>query len=167
MQKKTTQILLLILAVGWIIVIFMFSAKTAPESMKQSDGIVDYLIRVLVPDYDSLPTEQQTDISDTMTTIVRKGAHMAEYAILTVILYALISKWNLLERRLLRVVCAWSGAVLFAVSDELHQLFVPGRSGELTDILIDGSGALIGVLLAAGIAYLSDRRRSRKKCLEV
>lgn len=166
MQKKTTRILLLILAAVWILIIFMFSAKSAPESMKQSDGIVDYLIRIFVPEYDSLSVQDQIDISDTMTTIVRKGAHMAEYAILSAILYALISKWNLPERRILRAVCAWGGAVLFAVSDELHQLFVPGRSGEFTDILIDGSGALIGVLLATGIAYLSDRRKICKKCFE-
>ncbi len=165
MGKNTMRILLLILTAVWLITIFAFSAKPASESMKQSDGIVDYLIRVFMPDYDSLSAERQTDISDTLSTVVRKGAHMSEYAVLSIILYAVLSKWNVTERRLLRAIGAWGGAVLFAVTDEFHQLFVPGRSGELTDVLIDGGGALIGIVIAVGIAYILEKRRAKKEML--
>lgn len=42
---------------------------------------------------------------------------------------------------------AWGLSVLYALSDEYHQTFVPGRNGTFVDLLIDASGALVGLLL--------------------
>lgn len=165
MQRKTIRIVLLILTAVWLFTIYWFSAKPAAESKMQSGGIVDWLIQIFVTDYDSLPKEQQTSITESLSTVVRKGAHMAEYAVLSIILYALLSKWNLIECRWKRVMAVWSGTVVFAVSDELHQIFVPGRSGEVTDVLIDGTGALIGIAIAVTVACILEKRRDRKEML--
>ena len=50
-------------------------------------------------------------------------------------------------------------AVLYASTDELHQLFVPGRSGQVNDVLIDGCGAVIGALIIWGISYLIHKKK--------
>lgn len=50
----------------------------------------------------------------------------------------------------------WLLAVLYAATDEIHQTFVPGRSGRVTDVLIDAAGAAVGVLVMAWL-----RRRAR------
>jgi VanZ family protein len=62
-------------------------------------------------------------------------------------------KWGLLMKMNL---APWFLAVLYAATDEIHQTFVPGRSGRLTDVLIDAAGAAVGVLFMAWL-----RRRAR------
>jgi VanZ family protein len=80
-------------------------------------------------------------------TVIRKGSHMAEYALLALLLWRALRKpvrgevrpWNWREADWLAI------AVLFAVSDEWHQSSVAERQGRLSDVLIDASGALLGL----------------------
>jgi VanZ family protein len=69
-------------------------------------------------------------------TLLRKLAHAAEYAVLGA----------LLLRALARELPAFVVGVGYAVSDELHQHFVPGRRGAPLDVLIDAAGVAVGVL---------------------
>ena len=48
--------------------------------------------------------------------------------------------------------------ILYAVSDEFHQLFVPGRAGQFRDVLVDGAGTVLGVLLASIVISRISRR---------
>jgi VanZ family protein len=70
-------------------------------------------------------------------TVLRKLAHMAEYAVLGA----------LLQRATGRAGIALALGVAYAVSDEIHQTFVPGRAGAPLDVAIDTAGVLLGVLL--------------------
>jgi VanZ family protein len=56
---------------------------------------------------------------------------------------------------------AWVVAVLYGVSDEIHQSFVPDRTGRPSDVLIDAIGAAIGVALAVALLSAIERRRRR------
>ncbi len=157
MSRTVKQIILLILTLGWMLMIFRFSALPAGESMEQSDGIVEKIIRFFVSDFDGLSAEQQEQITHTLSMAVRKGAHMAEYAVLSILLYGLFSVTQSPMRRISRAIAAWGGAVVYAATDEFHQVFVPGRSGVPIDVLIDGIGALAGVLLAVFVARMIER----------
>jgi VanZ family protein len=77
-----------------------------------------------------------TDLG-TWDTILRKGAHTTEYAILGV----------LLLRALGGAAAAFAAGVAYAITDEIHQLFVPGRHGSPLDVLIDAVGVGIGIAL--------------------
>jgi VanZ family protein len=68
--------------------------------------------------------------------ILRKGAHMTEYAVLAL----------LLVRALGREAPALALGVLYAASDELHQAFVRGRHASPVDVAIDAVGLLLGLL---------------------
>ena len=70
-------------------------------------------------------------------TILRKGAHVTEYAILGL----------LLLRALGRETPAFFAGVAYAVTDELHQHFVAGRHSSPVDVAIDSCGVLLGVLV--------------------
>ena len=48
---------------------------------------------------------------------------------------------------------------MYAISDEVHQLFVPGRSGQATDVLIDFSGSLAAILILSSVLYLIRRKK--------
>jgi VanZ family protein len=69
-------------------------------------------------------------------TILRKGAHMTEYAILALLLF----------RALGSELPAFLFGLAYAVSDEIHQLFVSGRHGSPLDVAIDAAGLLLGLL---------------------
>lgn len=97
----------------------------------------------------------------TMTFFVRKGAHFTEYAILAVLLRGLAHAWLGKGWR------AWAvtllGVILIPICDEFIQTFVPGRSGQFRDVLIDISGGLTGLLLATIINHFLERRRARSQ----
>jgi VanZ family protein len=78
-----------------------------------------------------------TDLG-TWDTILRKGAHVTEYAILGL----------LLLRALGREAPAFALGVAYAITDEVHQHFVSGRHSSPLDVAIDSAGILIGVLVA-------------------
>ena len=70
--------------------------------------------------------------------VLRKLAHTAEYAVLGLLLFRALEN-------------AWAAFLLgaaYAVTDELHQAFVPGRQGAPLDVAIDAAGVAVGVLLA-------------------
>lgn len=142
-----------------MITIFLFSSQPADESSRNSDGIVDQLIEWFVSDFDQLTANKQASLIDTLTVVVRKGAHMTEYAVLSVLIYHAAIAWNGFKSDKWRYIFAWLGATLYAATDELHQRFVSGRSGELRDVLIDSMGALLGVLLVVIIARLIRRNK--------
>jgi VanZ family protein len=75
--------------------------------------------------------------------LIKKSGHMAEYAIL-----ALLLRRALMARaaRLRPQWIAWLLTLLYAVLDEFHQTFVPGRNGQLLDVIIDGMGASLAAL---------------------
>jgi VanZ family protein len=71
----------------------------------------------------------------TADTVLRKAAHMCEYAMLAVLLF----------RALGDELLAFFGTLLYAASDELHQTFVRGRHGSPVDAGIDAIGAFVGL----------------------
>ena len=76
--------------------------------------------------------------------VIKKGGHMAAYGILAWLIWRAVKPVS--GKRWLAAL-VWLMAVLYAGSDELHQLFVPGRHGSLVDVMIDGLGALIAVIV--------------------
>ena len=123
------------LLLGWMVVIFVLSSEGHNTSSGRSDAIVQAL--------QSIGVSWQTDL---LTFLTRKAAHTVAYLVLGVLAYNVMRQYRLSNR----VVVAVSAAVVvaYAVSDELHQLLVPGRSGEVRDVLIDSTAGLLGVLLA-------------------
>lgn len=75
-------------------------------------------------------------------TIIRKGAHITEYFILFILIYNFIED-NFTRKKVYLI--AFTIVVLYASSDEIHQIFVPGRAGRITDIGIDTIGAIIAI----------------------
>ncbi len=77
--------------------------------------------------------------------VLRKAAHVGEYAVLGL----------LLARALLREVPAVAAGIAYAISDEVHQHFVPGRNGTPLDLVFDGVGVLLGVLAFRRLTQLN------------
>lgn len=128
-------------ALIWMIFIFIMSHTNGNDSSNQSNFIAEIILKFIDIDV------------ETLTFLIRKAAHMSEYAILLLLIYYGLSntityKYNLLT--------SLATTFIYACSDEFHQLFIPGRSGQLKDVLIDTSGGLVMLL----IIYLWQRKKS-------
>ena len=122
----------------WTLFVWGHSLVQGPQSSLESDLAVS-LVR---PIFEALGV---TDVG-TMTLVVRKGAHLSEYAVLGVLAWGLF-RARLRERGRAPFPAAFLVG-LVPVCDEGIQRFVPGRSGQLGDVMIDLAGVCFGVLLA-------------------
>ena len=118
----------------WMLVIFVLSHQPAAISSEQSGVIVGHLQQAMPGVSTAL-----------LTFLVRKSAHIIAYFVLGILMYRAL-RINIRRWRT-RTVASFAllSCSLYAVTDEIHQLFVPGRSGELRDVMIDSIAALVGV----------------------
>ena len=135
LSKKSVT--LIIITVLFMVFIFVQSALPGPLSGAESGFIVDILYRLTGADRAIL------------TVIVRKGAHFTEYLILGFLAALDVEHINMEKQaglsRFKRFIIAWAIATLYAVTDEIHQAFVPERACAFTDVCIDSAGAIIGI----------------------
>ena len=136
------------LIIAWMAVIFSFSAQPADESSQTSLGVGEVFARIFVPDFEELSSEEQMAYMEKIDHPVRKLGHASEYAVLGFLAVFTVSAYGGRGKRMM--VLTWAACTLYAASDEFHQLFVPGRSGHVTDVMIDSGGVLVG-MLAAGV----------------
>ena len=125
--------------------IFFFSSQSAEVSSQTSGPFSSVLLSLYKGIFGDVAPEDFEAVSSTMTFIVRKMAHFAVYAFLGVSASLFAMTFSLKSRLLI----AYLVCVLYAVSDEIHQYFVPGRAMRLYDIAIDSLGVLTGLALAA------------------
>ncbi|MDD6380585.1 MAG: VanZ family protein [Lachnospiraceae bacterium] len=137
-MKKRNKIFA-ILALVWMIFIFSMSAQSADESTNTSLRAGRLVCTLFVPHYKNMTASDQMALAEKIDHPVRKTAHATEYAVLGILLFFAIPG-N-------RYVLSLFIAAVYASTDEFHQLFVPGRSGQITDVLIDSCGAIAGLLL--------------------
>lgn len=128
-----------ILAIAWMVFIFSMSAQPADESTNTSLRVGRLVCTIFVPHYRNMTEARQIALAEKIDHPVRKAAHATEYAVLDILLFSAIPD----NRYLLSLII---GAV-YASSDEIYQLFVPGRSGQVTDVMIDACGAAVGLLI--------------------
>ena len=140
--QKRRQLLFGAAAFLWMIMIFCFSARPADLSDRDSGLFTQLAVRILNPEYQVWDQARQLAVLSAADRAVRKSAHFAEYFILCILYYRTLS---LSVKRALTLSAVLS--VLYAVTDELHQYFVPGRAAMARDVLIDSSGVLFAVLI--------------------
>lgn len=124
-------------------IIFTYSSKTAVESEDTSSGVTYQLVQALEKVFHKNYTEEQKEkIVDKYDFLIRKIAHGLEYMVLAICIAFHLAVLGCRNKRILLLSIII--AICYASTDELHQLFVKGRSGQLKDVFIDGIGATIG-----------------------
>ena len=143
MKNKIIATLLFVWLLAIMGGIFWFSSRTAEQSSDMSQNVTN---EIFDP---SVPVDKETAAKRHHN--VRKSAHILEYGVLgnafCLFLFFIadanfIRSWS---RRLLAF-WAWLGSTVYAMTDEIHQIFVPGRGPSVKDVSIDAVGALLGVL---------------------
>ncbi|MEK5104491.1 VanZ family protein [Cytobacillus sp. FSL M8-0252] len=126
----------------WMAMIFILSHQPGTQSSQLSGGITEVIAAWVPFSIENLHT---------LETFIRKNAHFFAYFILGIFILFAIRQGNILTRQ--KLLISWILTTVYAASDEFHQLFIPGRSGEVRDVLIDSVGAATGLILFSIVYY--------------
>lgn len=162
-----------LLMILWMGGIFAFSSRSGSESADDSYFVGTMVGELFVPGFDDWSVQEQQEFAQKIDYPVRKTAHATEYAILGILAAGVCiptsvrksggraapgknrnSRSVKIGRELL---LPWGIAAVYAATDEFHQLFVPGRSGQLSDVILDSTGALAGLLILTSVRKIRNR----------
>ena len=136
----------------WMAVIFGASADT--KSTEHTSRILEPFLRWLDPNVSAETIEG-------VRLFVRKGAHLTEFGLMAWLAWRALWKPKRKDERPWSwriAAAALALVVIYAVTDEVHQRFVPNRTGSLKDVCIDTAGGILG-LAATWCCYRWRRTR--------
>ncbi len=147
MGEKLKKLFLWSATIFWMVLIFRLSAQSASVSGNLSGGMLQSILALFTPDWNSLSPHAQAEKLDAFHTIFRKFAHFSIYAVLGILWTSTLrfGHWRSEDCPKWRILLPILLCLLYAVSDEIHQMFSDGRSCELRDICIDFVGAATGI----------------------
>ncbi len=154
-NNRFLRYLFLTLSLAVMVVIFVLSSQDGNQSSSTSGSFSKWLAEVLQP---ILPTEGITAI----ISVIRKLAHVSIYALLGIFVTLCVFTfdfghgWHYFVIPI--IVC-----LLYACSDEMHQLFVDGRDGKVLDVFIDGIGFALSTLVCNLVRIIVDKVKARKQ----
>ena len=142
-MKNKNKIISWLLVLSWMALIFYLSHQPATQSSSLSSGITQRIIKVIEKIAPNLELDWEA-----FHHFIRKNAHFFIYLVLGVLVvnslramdYPNLTGYQLVGLAVL--IC-----VLYAISDEMHQIFIPGRAGQIKDVMIDSGGAIVGIIL--------------------
>ena len=141
-----------LLTATWAVMIFNLSraSYSSASSQRFISLVLNWLSILILPQNLGL-----------MNALLRKSAHLAEYAVLAVLLYNSLKPAGAPLWSPKAAVWALLASGSYSLTDEFHQLFVPGRHACLSDCAIDTTGALLGLFLLSNAIVVLRRRHAR------
>jgi len=128
------------IAILWVAFIFTLSSQVAEQSKSLSTGITKLIIDVI----EYFNPDASISIAQ-LNHQIRKAAHFSAYLILGILISTALRKSGV--RGFSCLALSLAICIFFAITDEIHQLYVPGRGGQVMDVLIDSAGAAVGIVL--------------------
>ncbi|MEG0407699.1 MAG: VanZ family protein [Bacilli bacterium] len=130
-----------IFVITMMIIIFLFSNQKGTNSTSLTNSFIRTTIISLSPI--KINEEKLDKIIKNIFVPIRKIAHFTIYFLLGISIINLISDYTIKNLILISILLS----VSYALTDEIHQLFVVGRGGSLIDVLIDTLGASTGIFI--------------------
>ena len=150
----------------WMTMIFVFSSQPAVQSDELSLGIVERIFGFLynlrdVPVFSLISDELWFDLYSKANFIVRKSAHFMLFAVLAFLVYHLLLEYKTNKTKAILVAAII--CFLYALSDEVHQIFIPGRAGQIRDVFIDFSGSVSLLVIEFLISLIKKRKKNMRR----
>lgn len=152
-MKKLFSYLVVLL---WMALIFFFSHQPASNSNELSEGITE----VIVTTVEKVASSYDLNTGN-WNYLIRKNAHFFIYLMLGVLVMNSLKFSGLTGYKKIGV--ALVICVFYAISDEVHQLFVSGRGAQVIDVLIDSAGASVGIGIDFAIGALKRRKPNGRR----
>ena len=147
-----------VLLVAWMGFIFSMSAQNSEVSSNTSGETIRVVLS-LVPEFEEQSKDFQEQIIEDLQFIARKSAHFIAYMILGILSILLFLQFDSINKR---PQIALLFCIAYAISDEIHQFFVPGRACQLRDVIIDSTGSLTGIVLVLFSIKIFNMKKSLK-----
>lgn len=143
MKKNILRLILIFLLLWTFFIIFGFSNQNGEKSSDMSKTVTQFLID-RIPQINKLEGIHKQSIIQKIEKIVRKIAHFSIYTFVGVILMCLFSTYRLKDMQ--KLYFSSIIGIIYAISDEIHQSFIPGRLASVFDVIIDTMGVICGTL---------------------
>lgn len=158
-MKKTLiikRIIYGIMLLTTFIMIFQFSASTGDDSHGISADVTEFIAKVL-----KVSNENRDTFLEIVEPYIRKIAHFSVYAFAGIWEMLFLNTFDIKDEKKLLF-----GALIgttYAITDELHQSFIPGRSAQIIDVVIDSEGNLLGLLAILLIVMIIKKNKAKRK----
>ncbi len=143
MKVNIIRVILIILLMGIFFAIFGFSNQNGEKSGGLSKKVTEAVTKN-IKSVQRLEKEQKENVLQRIESIIRKIAHFSIYTVVGLLLMGLMSTYRLKEND--RISISLIIGVIYASTDEIHQAFIPERTAQITDVIIDSMGVLLGIL---------------------
>lgn len=141
--KKETikRIIFGTIIIVWMATIFCFSSEQSAQSSSTSGTVIKMGLSQL-KSFKEMEEPKQNELIEELQHPARKLAHFSIYTIGGLIIFCFVNTFNIYDKK--KIIFTILIGLIYATTDEVHQLFTEGRSGQITDILIDTSGVCVG-----------------------
>ncbi|MGB8450900.1 MAG: VanZ family protein [Anaerocolumna sp.] len=145
-MKSKIKIFIWLPALLMMVIIFRFSTADGEQSSGLSLGLTQHIVDTVICAVNiEMTPEEELSFIELIHTPIRKLGYLSEYGMLAVTVVFPLYAYHRKRRWKLFIWCEGI-CIFYAGSDEFHQLFVPERSGQLRDVLIDSTGITLGLL---------------------
>ena len=144
MKTHVFRVIMTVLLICTLFTIFRFSSQNGTQSKGISTKVTEFILS-FSQKYQEADTKEKTQIRNRTNAIIRKVAHFSIYTLLGFLLMGLMTKTKIKEKW--RILITVGLGIIYAILDEFHQSFSPGRTPKITDVYIDTLGIILGVLL--------------------
>ena len=138
---KARKIIAIVLVIGWAGILFYFSHQPGTGSSKTSQKVALEMVKVM--ENPKASKQDKVARSKAIEPYIRKMAHFSLYLTGGMVIFNAVQDKEVSERK--KVGISIVLGVMYAVSDEIHQLFIVGRSAQITDVWIDSLGIMTGI----------------------
>lgn len=138
------RVLFLILLAIAFYVIYNFSAQNGETSGSLSLKVTEFIVKV-ISKVKNMDEVVKLHYIEKLHPIIRKLAHFSVYTVVGFSIMGFMCTFDI--KNIIKVIISFSVGVTYAVSDEIHQYFIPGRSARVFDVCIDSLGVLTGIFI--------------------
>ncbi len=163
-KLNIVKIILIVLIIGVFGLIFGFSSQNVTESRGISRQVTEFLTKN-IKSIQEKPEKEKEAIIKKINHFIRKLAHFCIYTILGILLMGLLKTCKMKD--LTRGVITFLIGALYATSDEIHQMFSPGRGPQVSDVILDSAGVLLGILIVMLITKIYKKIKNKKEIKKV
>lgn len=158
MNLKMQRIIFAILTIATFITIFIFSNQNGEKSSYTSRGFTKKIIEILQLDKNLSESEKENLIENSQF-IIRKLAHFTIYTIAGINIFGFVNTFDMKKKN--KILGTLLVGIIYAISDEIHQMFSGDRTPAIRDVIIDSCGVLFGICIFLIFNKIIEMRKNK------
>ena len=160
MKIKIIRAMLIVMLLGIFYIIFGFSGQEGEKSGSISRQITEAITKNINQIQNK--TEEQKEIAlKKIEHVIRKLAHFSLYTVVGILMMSLMSTYSIKQMK--RYGASLGVGIIYAISDEIHQSFIPDRTPAVGDVFIDTCGVVFGIILVRIFIMINFKIKMRNK----